>query len=70
MRVAITNIGAIVSGDWRVPFIPGDTVIADDGKFASVGTAPAAEVEGCDVVIDADGTSEVFCSHPSTAGAA
>ena len=59
MRVAITNIGAIVSGDWRVPFIPGDTVIADDGKFASVGTASAAEVEGCDVVIDADGTTAI-----------
>jgi enamidase len=59
MRVAITNIGAIVSGDWRAPFIPGDTVIADDGKFASVGTASAAEVEGCDVVIDADGTTAI-----------
>jgi enamidase len=59
MRVAITNIGAIVSGDWRAPFIPGDTVVADDGKFASVGTASAAEVEGCDVVIDADGTTAI-----------
>jgi enamidase len=59
MRVAITNIGAIVSGDWRAPFIPGDTVVADDGKFASVGTASAAEVEGCDIVIDADGTTAI-----------
>src|SRR3974390_1170638 len=59
MRVAITNIGAIVSGDWRAPFIPGDTVVADDGKFPSVGTASATEVEGCDVVIDADGTTAI-----------
>jgi enamidase len=35
MRVAITKIGTIVSGDWRQPFVPGDTVIADEGKFVS-----------------------------------
>jgi enamidase len=59
MRVAITNIGTIVSGDWRQPFTRGDTVIADEGKFVSVGTASAAEVDGCDVVIDADGTTAI-----------
>jgi enamidase len=59
MRVAITNIGTIVSGDWRQPFIAGDTVIAQDGKFVSVGTASADEVEGCDVVIDAGGTTAI-----------
>src|ERR1700737_3020922 len=59
MRVAITNIGTIVSGDWRAPFIAGDTVIAHEGKFVSVGTASAAEVDGCDVVIDADGTTAI-----------
>src|SRR3974390_3654016 len=59
MRVALTNTGPSVSGDWRAPFIPGDTVIADDGKFTSVGTASAAQVEGCDVVIDADGTTAI-----------
>ena len=59
MRVAITNIGTIVSGDWRQPFVRGDTVIADEGKFVSVGIASAAEVDGCDVVIDADGTTAI-----------
>ncbi|HEY7244556.1 MAG TPA: amidohydrolase family protein [Xanthobacteraceae bacterium] len=59
MRVAITNIGTIVSGDWRQPFAPGDTVIADNGKLVSVGTASAGEVEGCEVVIDADGTTAI-----------
>jgi enamidase len=59
MRVAITNIGTIVSGDWRQPFIPGDTIIAQEGKFVSVGTASAAEVDGCDIVIDADGTTAI-----------
>jgi len=59
MRVAVTNIGTIVSGDWRQPFVAGDTVIADAGKFVSVGTASAAAVDGCDVVIDADGTTAI-----------
>src|SRR5215471_14349382 len=59
MRVAITNIGTIVSGDWRQPFVRGDTVIADEGEFVSVGTASATELDGCDVVIDADGTTAI-----------
>jgi enamidase len=59
MRVAITNIGTIVSGDWRQPFVRGDTVIADEGEFVSVGTASAAELDCCDVVIDADRTTAI-----------
>src|SRR3984957_17285935 len=55
MKVAITNLCTIVSGDWRAPVVKGDPVIAHDGKIASVGTADAAEVEACDVVIDAGG---------------
>jgi enamidase len=59
MRVAITNIGTIVSGDWRAPLVPGDTIITQDAKIASVGTAPASAVEGCDVVIDAGGATAI-----------
>ena len=59
MRVAITNIGVIVSGDWRDPIVPGDTMIMQDGKLTSVGTASAAAVESCDVVIDAGGTTAI-----------
>jgi enamidase len=59
MRVAITNIGTIVSGDWRAPLVPGDTIITQDEKIASVGTASASEVEACDVVIDAGGTTAI-----------
>jgi enamidase len=59
MKVAITNLGAIVSGDWRAPFVQGDTVITRDGKIASVGTSNAAEVEACDVVIDAGGMTAI-----------
>ena len=59
MKVAITNLGTIVSGDWRAPFVQGDTVITHDGKIANVGTASAAEVEACDVVIDAGGMTAI-----------
>lgn len=57
MRVAVTNIGRIVSGDWRRPHIDGDTVICQDGLITAVGTASAADVEAADVVIDAAGTT-------------
>jgi enamidase len=59
MRVAITNIGTIVSGDWRNPFATGDSIVCDDGRITSVGTAAAREVEACDVVIDAGGTTAI-----------
>jgi enamidase len=59
MRVAITNIGVIVSGDWRDPFVRGDSIICDDGRIAAAGTASARDVESCDVVIDADGTTAI-----------
>ena len=59
MRVAITNLGNIVSGDWRHPFASGDTIIAHDGRIVHVGTANAAEVEAVDVVIDAGGMTAI-----------
>jgi len=59
MRLAVTNIGTIVSGDWHEPFAKGDTIIASDGKIETVGSASAKEVETCDVVIDANGTTAV-----------
>ena len=39
MKVAICNLGAIVSGDWHSPFVAGDTIVTDDGRIVSVGTA-------------------------------
>lgn len=57
MRVAILNVGTIVSGDWRKPITGGDTVICDDGIISSVGTCSAGAAESADVVIDAGGTT-------------
>lgn len=59
MKIAITNLGAIVSGDWRNPFAAGDTILTDGEKIVSVGTASSAAVEAADVVIDAGGTTAI-----------
>lgn len=59
MRVAITNIGVIVSGNWREPFAAGDCIICDGDRIVSVGTASPRDVESCDVVIDADRTTAI-----------
>lgn len=59
MKVAIVNLGQIVSGDWHAPFVPGDTIISEGSRIVSVGTAASAAVESADVVIDADGMSAI-----------
>ena len=59
MRLAITNIGTIVSGDWRAPLLQGDTIITLGTKIETVGVVSAREVQACDVVIDADGTTAI-----------
>jgi len=59
MRVAIVNIGTIVSGDLNAPLVRGDTIITDGEGIATVGTASAQEVERCDVVIDAAGATAI-----------
>jgi enamidase len=59
MKIAITNLGAIVSGDWRDPLAPGDTIITDGETIVSVGTASAASVEAADAVIDAGGMTAI-----------
>ncbi len=59
MKIAITNLGEIVSGQWRSPLVQGDTILTDGGKITLVGTASAAAVESADVVIDADGMTAI-----------
>src|SRR6218665_2000322 len=59
MKTAFVNLGRIVTGDWRDPLVQGDTLITANGLIQQVGTAPSAEVEACDVVIDADGATAI-----------
>jgi len=55
MKTAIVNLGTIVTGDWRQPTAAGDAIVMDGDKITSVGTASAAQLAACDVVIDAGG---------------
>jgi enamidase len=59
VKVAIVNLGQIVSGDWRSPFAAGDTILSDGECIALVGTGDAAAVESADVVIDAGGMTAI-----------
>jgi enamidase len=59
MRIAIVNIGSIVTGDLENPLVSGDTILTIDERIVAVGTAPPREVEACDVVIDAGGTTAI-----------
>jgi len=59
MKAAIVNLGQIVSGDWRNPFVAGDTILTDGERIASVGTASAQAVAAADVVIDAGGMTAI-----------
>jgi enamidase len=59
MRTAIANIGCIIGGDWRQPLVSGDTIVMADGLIQSVGTADAAMLAACDVVVDADGATAI-----------
>ncbi|WP_433850772.1 amidohydrolase family protein [Brucella pseudogrignonensis] len=56
MKTAIVNIGSILTGDIFAPSINGDAIIMDHGLITAIGVAATAEVESCDVVIDAAGT--------------
>ena len=42
MKLAIVNLGTIVSGDWRAPFVEGDAILTEGERIAAVGAASAA----------------------------
>jgi enamidase len=53
MKVAVVNLGKILSGDLAAPVVAGDTIVMADGKIETVGSG--GDVTGCDIVIDAGG---------------
>jgi enamidase len=57
MKVGIINIGKILSGSWRSPFVAGDRILLADGAIVAVGDVADTALADCDVVIDADGTT-------------
>lgn len=54
MKTAIINLGRILSGDWRDPYVAGDSILMQDGRITAIGTVAAKDIEAADVVIDAD----------------
>ncbi|WP_043830098.1 amidohydrolase family protein [Muricoccus aerilatus] len=56
MRVAVVNLGQIVTGDLASPFAAGDSILLEAGRIAALGTLTAEQVSGADVVVDAAGT--------------
>jgi enamidase len=56
-KVAIRNIGLLLSGDLAQPILDADTIVAIDGKIAAVGKAKDVDTEHADMVIDARGTT-------------
>ena len=59
MKTAIVNLGVILTGDWREPLAPGNSIVMDEGRIVHVGTAAASQIAACDVVIDADGATAI-----------
>lgn len=59
MKVAIVNLGAIVSGNWRSPLASGDAILITDSKITEVGGASDNTTSDADVVIDADGMTAI-----------
>ncbi len=53
MKVAVFNIGKILSGDIAAPVTAGDVIAMEDGKITAIGTG--GDVADCDVAIDAAG---------------
>lgn len=59
MKTAIINLGTILSGDWREPYVKGDAILMDGGKIVAAGSVAADAMKACDVVIDADGATAI-----------
>jgi enamidase len=59
MKTAIVNLKTIVSGEWRDPFVKGDTILMVDGKITEAGTVSSDALRDCDVVIDAAGATAI-----------
>ncbi|MDH3468752.1 MAG: amidohydrolase [Gammaproteobacteria bacterium] len=59
MKVVLTNIGTMISGDWRQPFIDGDALVMDNGRLGSIGTVASGDIDSADLVVDAGGMTAI-----------
>jgi enamidase len=59
MKIALVNIGTLISGDWRAPFIDGNSLLMSNGLLKTVGSTDATEVESADLVVDVGGMTVI-----------
>src|SRR5215472_11023051 len=57
VRVVIRNIGLLISGELNNPVLPGDTVVAVNGRISAMGMSKDIDTNGATTVIDAKGTA-------------
>jgi enamidase len=55
MRVAITQIGGIFTGELAEPWREAEGLLLEEGHIAAIGPLDAAALESCDVVVEAAG---------------
>src|SRR6266542_6102949 len=55
--LAITNIGALVSGDLERGLLEADTVVCKDGRISQIGSG--LDVRDAEVIVDAHGTTVI-----------
>ncbi len=58
-KIALVNIGSIISGDWREPFIPGDALYMADGVIKEVGSVSSENLAAADMIVDVDGMTVI-----------
>jgi enamidase len=56
-KLAIKNIGLMLSGDLSRPILDADALVAVDGKITAIGRAKDLELAGAKLTIDAHGTT-------------
>src|SRR5271169_4231709 len=56
-KLAIKNIGLMLSGDLAKPILDADAILAIDGRIAAIGREKELDTEGAARVIDANGTT-------------
>jgi enamidase len=56
-KLAIRNIGLLLSGALEKPILDADTIVAENGKIIAIGRAKDVDTEGATTIVDANGTT-------------
>jgi enamidase len=57
IKLAIRNIGVMLSGDLQKPILDADTIVTVDGRIAAFGHERELDLAGCTTLIDAKGSA-------------